>query len=409
VGKTDPQPILPAKLRVIPEPRSTRFGVRHGTFRPDPDTFTVNALDNPGVHYRSSAVAVPEGTLVVAISINPTNDTLNSLLRVELGASAAVILVLCILGVWIIRRGLRPLEDMTQTARAIASGDLTRRVPATDEESEVGRLGAALNVMLTQIETAFKEQAASEGRLRQFVADASHELRTPLTSIRGYTELLQRGAITDEDGRRKALARVEEEATRMGGLVDDLLLLARLDQGRPLEVTGVDLRAVFANAIADALTVDPDRPIELEAKELIMVAGDRDRLNQVAHNLVRNCLEHTPPGSAITVRVTRHAPFGVAQVIDAGPGIAPEELNRVFDRFYRGDASRSSAGTGLGLSIVSAIALALGGTARVESTPGHGATFTVEIPLDQSAEGARNGTANGHRPVPGREATVSTN
>jgi two-component system OmpR family sensor kinase len=377
----DPQPQLPSSLRVAPSPGTHTFGRHHGTYRPEPDGVNVGAVGDAGASYRLQAVSLPQGTLVTAISLNPTNDTLSSLVRVELIASGAVILALCILALWTVRRGLRPLEDMAETAGAIASGDLTRRVPRQDEGTEVGRLGTALNVMLAQIELAFDEKTASEARLRQFVADASHELRTPLTSIRGYAELLRKGGFNDEEGRQRALARIEHEAARMGGLVDDLLLLARLDQGRPLEMTPVDLARVARDAVDDARAVAPGHPVELRAPGPVLVAGDRDRLGQVAHNLVRNALIHTPPGTPVRVEVARRGDRAVLAVVDQGPGMDPAQAARVYDRFYRGDASRTGQGTGLGLSIVRAIAQALGGTARAESSPGRGASFVVELPL----------------------------
>jgi two-component system OmpR family sensor kinase len=236
--------------------------------------------------------------------------------------------------------------------------------------------------MLAEIEVAFADQSASEARLRQFVADASHQLRTPLTSIRGYTELLRKGAFTDEESRQRALSRVEAEAARMSNLVDDLLLLARLDQGRPLADEPVDLCRVAADAVHDARAVEPDRPIELVAPATVVVRGDRERLDQVLDNLLANARAHTPPDTAVTVRVVRQGSRGVLSVIDRGPGIPPVEAARVFDRFYRVDPSRSGTGSGLGLAIVRAIAEALGGTAQVSPTPGGGATFTVSVPLD---------------------------
>jgi two-component system, OmpR family, sensor kinase len=395
----DPQPVLPAALKVQLAPPNRTFGRHHGVFRPEGDAVDVGAGAQSTAEYRVQALAAPQGTLVTAVSLNPTNDTLNSLVRVELLASLAVLGVLLILAVLTVRRGLRPLEDMTETAGAIASGDLTRRVPAADEETEVGRLGTALNAMLAQIETAFGEKSASEARLRQFVADASHELRTPLTSIRGYSELLRKGGFPDEEGRRRALARVEDEAARMGGLVDDLLLLARLDQGRPLERTPVDLVAVAADAVDDARAVDPGRPITLLASQEVQVAGDRDRLGQVAHNLVRNALTHTPAGTEVVVMVRRDTERATISVADRGPGLDDHQAARVFDRFYRATSARPRSGTGLGLAIVQAISQALGGEATVASNPGRGAVFTVSLPL---AEAALDAGPDPH--VPGESA-----
>jgi two-component system OmpR family sensor kinase len=377
----DPPPVIPRSVRAQAFPATYTFGRHQGAYRPSPDSFQLNGPSGSGAHYRAQAVRVPQGVLITAISLNPTDDTLASLLRVELLVSVAVVVLLCGLALWTVRRGLRPLDDMTRAAGAIGSGDLTRRVGTVDDSTEVGRLGLALNAMLAQIEAAFEEKSASEARLRQFVADASHELRTPLTSIRGYAELLRKGAVADEEGRQRALARVENEASRMGGLVDDLLLLARLDQGRPLENGPVDLRRVGRDAVDDARAADPARPVALAAPAPVVVAGDRDRLAQVAHNLVRNALAHTPPGTPVRVSVSAEDGMGVIRVSDEGPGLDPVKASRVFDRFYRGDASRTGEGTGLGLAIVRAIAEASGGSARVASTPGWGAEFTVEIPL----------------------------
>ena len=309
----------------------------------------------------------------------------------ELLASLAVLLAMGVLVLVVVRRGLRPLRQMAGTADAIASGDLTRRVPEGRPGTEVGRLGSALNAMLAQIEAAFDEKSASEERLRQFVADASHELRTPLTSIRGYAELLGRGGFSDEAGRNKALKRIEEEATRMGGLVDDLLLLAELDQGRPL---GRSRSTCTASAPTPSTTPTRCRTATtstLEPGPPVVVVGDGERLAQVAHNLVRNALAHTPPGTAVNVSTGVAEAMGFIKVSDNGPGIPPAVAGRVFDRFYQGDPSRSAAGTGLGLAIVRAIAEALHGTAEVATSPQGGATLLVKIPLAASRAAWRVG------------------
>jgi two-component system OmpR family sensor kinase len=289
---------------------------------------------------------------------------------------------------------------MAETTDTIAAGDLTRRVPVEKASSEVGRFGLAVNEMLARIEQAFTDKSISEERLRQFVADASHELRTPLTSIRGYTELLRKGAFTDEASRDRALQRVEREASRMGLLVADLLLLARLDQGRPLDRLAVDLRRVGADAVAEARAVDPERPVDLLPGDRVLVLGDRDRLGQAAHNLVRNALEHTPPGAPVTVEIRADGTNGYLSVTDQGPGLSAENAERVFDRFWRDDAARTGGGTGLGLSIVRAIAEVLGGSATVRSVPGHGATFEVSVPL-------AGGDAAANKPVESERSAES--
>jgi two-component system, OmpR family, sensor kinase len=285
------------------------------------------------------------------------------------------------LALWLIRRGLRPLRKMAETADAIASGDLARRVPEEAPTTEVGRLGTALNEMLTQIEEAFAEKSASEERLRQFVADASHELRTPLTSIRGYAELLRRGGFSDEAGINRALQRVEEEATRMGGLVEDLLLLAELDRGRPLRMDPVGLHRICANVVEDSNASDHGHELSMAPGPEVIVLGDAERLTQVAHNLVRNALAHTPRGSWVTVSTDEEEGMGVIRVSDNGPGIDALLVARVFDRFSRGNPGRTGPGTGLGLAIVRAIAEALGGSAEVTTPAAGGASVVVRIPL----------------------------
>ncbi len=391
----DPRPLVPASLRPAPFPRTHRYGALGGPYHSEPNSADVGSVGRSGVRYRESAVDVPEGVLITAESLDSTTKTLASLLRVQLIASLLVLAVLVAIVLFTLRRGLRPLEEMAETTDAIAAGDLARRVSVGSASSEVERLGSALNDMLGRIEDAFREKSATEERLRQFVADASHELRTPLTSIRGYTELLRKGAFNDRASEEKALERVEREARRMGVLVSDLLLLARLDQGRPLEAVPVDLARAAADAVSDARAIDPLRPIDLVSSGAVMVLGDRDRLNQVAHNLVRNALAHTPAGTPVSVSVGTGAGQGVLIVADEGPGLSAEAASRVFDRFWRDHASRTGGGSGLGLAIVRAIAEALGGSASVRTTPGQGASFEVTFPL---APGAPEAPAKVVRP-----------
>ena len=384
IAHPDPAPILTTDIPVqqVPDIDSrVRVGRYAGTFHPDPDAVVLGSTGDPDGQYRTVAVTIPQGTLVTSISLNPTNDTLASLRKVELTASLAVLLALGLLVFVVVRRGLRPLRLMAGTADAIASGDLARRVPEGRPGTEIGRLGSALNEMLSQIEVAFDEKSASEERLRQFVADASHELRTPLTSIRGYAELLRRGGFSDEAGRNKALKRIEEEATRMGGLVEDLLLLAELDRGRPLRSVRVDLQRICTDAVDDSNAVPHAHSLKLQPGPPVMVVGDDERLAQVAHNLVRNALAHTPPGTEVVVSTGVAQAMGHIKVSDNGPGIPPAVAGRVFDRFYQGDPSRSASGTGLGLAIVRAIAEALHGTAVVATSPQGGASIVVRIPL----------------------------
>jgi len=381
----DPAPQLPADLPVERQPPPHSFGQGHGPYVPDRPSFEVRAVGSSGLRYRAQAVAVPGGTLVTAVALAPTQATLNSLTHDELIVTGVVVLALVLLVLWIVRLGLRPLEDMTATAGAIAAGDLTRRVRRSDEDSEVGRLGQALNGMLSQIQAAFDERSRSEARLRRFIADASHELRTPLTSIRGYAELLRKGALRDEGGRRRAAERIEHESERMGVLVDDLLLLARLDQGRPVGREPVELGALVAEAVESARAVDRERHISLARAGDVNVLGDAARLRQVVDNLLRNALVHTPAGTAVHASVQRQGTRAVITVADEGPGLDPEQRTRVFDRFYQGSEARTGSGSGLGLSIVAALAHAHGGRAFAEASPSGGASFVVELPLNMRA------------------------
>jgi two-component system OmpR family sensor kinase len=345
--------------------------------------FTADAADGNG-RYRVLASRGGRGgeTTVVATPLDDVDATLRRLLLVELLVTAVVLLGLGALGLWVVRLGLRPLEEIEETAGAIAAGDLSRRVERAEPHTEVGRLGLALNAMLGQIEAAFEARAASERRLRRFVADASHELRTPLAAVRAYAELFTRGAAERPDDLARSMQGITRESERMSLLVDDLLLLARLDEGRPLEAQPVQLDEVVAEAVETATTVDPDRPVSFEA-EPTPVVGDRERLRQIVDNLLANVRSHTPPASPVRVRVGSHERHAVVEVADSGPGFADGDARRVFERFYRTDTSRSraSGGVGLGLSIVAAVAEAHGGTASARSTPGEGATFTITLPL----------------------------
>jgi two-component system, OmpR family, sensor kinase len=348
------------------------------------------------------------GSVVIAASLDGIQSAVGWLQLVDLVVSLGVLLVVAGAGVAIVRASLRPLVEMEQTAEAIAAGDLTRRIPDRDPRTEVGRLAAALNSMLAQIETAFRARAASETtarrseeRMRRFVADASHELRTPLTTIRGFAELYRQGASRKPGELDRLMRRIEDQAARMGLLVEDLLLLARLDQQRPLDRRPVDLLALAAEAVNDARAVAPDRRIELElgadgdgdgdAGGPLVVLGDEDRLRQVIANLMSNALTHTPTGSPIELRAGTRRGDGASnaaiEVVDHGRGLTQQQAERVFERFYRADPARSHAagGTGLGLSIVAALVAAHGGTVEVSSVPGQGARFRVLLPLDPGA------------------------
>jgi two-component system OmpR family sensor kinase len=272
---------------------------------------------------------------------------------------------------------------MTATATAIAEGDLSHRVPVAPAGTEAGQLGGALNTMLGRIEAAFDARAASEQRLRRFVADASHELRTPVTTIRGYAELYRQGGLDEREALDQAMRRTEQEAIRMGGLVDDLLLLARLDQGRPLDRAPVDLGVLAVDACSDAQLVAPDHRVVADVQPDVVVDGDEPRLRQVVHNLVRNAVVHTPRGTHVQVQVAVVAGRAVLEVRDDGPGMDPDAVAHAFERFWRADSSRAreSGGSGLGLSIVHAIVHAHGGQVSLSSTRGAGTTVRVELPL----------------------------
>jgi two-component system OmpR family sensor kinase len=367
-----PAPALPARL-----PGSDDAPL--GTTR----TYTVHSAD-PGTTYRALATSLgpSEGTLTVAVPLNEMRSTLDRLVAAELLVGAVVLALVAASAYWLVRLGLRPLEGIGETAGAIAAGDLSRRVEPAGERTEVGRLGNSLNAMLAQIEAAFEERRASESRLRRFVADASHELRTPLTSIRGYAELFRRGADTRPEDLEKSMARIEAEAARMGVLVDDLLLLARLDQGRPIEQEVVDLAAVARDAVEGARAIEPERSITVDADGPAEVIGDEGRLRQVIDNLLDNTRVHTPAATPAEVRVRTEADTVVLSVHDHGPGLSAEATAKVFERFYRGDPgrSRSTGGAGLGLSIVAAIVESHGGTIDVSSPEGGGASFVVRLP-----------------------------
>jgi two-component system OmpR family sensor kinase len=375
-----------------------------GKLATDTTLFTVSdphyrVLSGPlqDIGLRDTATGAPILVrLTVAIPLHDVDATLHRLLFVELIVAAGVLLALAALAWWVVKLGLRPLEEMQETAGAIAAGDLSRRVETADERTEVGRLGLALNQMLHQIERAFAERAESEARLRRFVGDASHELRTPLTSIRGYAELFRRGAAERPEDLAKAMRRIEEEADRMGVLVDDLLLLARLDQGRPLERGPVDLTRIVGDAVDDARAVAPSRSIEYSPNGAVVVPGDEVRLRQVLANLLQNAVRHTPPDTAVHVRVTTDENDAVIEVRDEGPGMPTDEADRAFERFWRGDASRTraSGGTGLGLAIVAAIADAHGGSATVDTEPGRGATFRVRLPKAGRPERAHDAVSD---------------
>ena len=345
--------------------------------------FTVDSVGDGELRYR--VIGIPQGdggTLVAGIPLADVDYAVRTARSVILLAGLLAVAATGAV-VWVtVRRGLRPIDQMIATAERIAEGEMSERAPAPQPKSEVGHLARALNVMLDRIEEALAARTASEARTRRFAADASHELRTPLTSIRGYAELYRQGARSEEDVVR-AMARIEHEAVRMGSLVEDLLLLARLDQGRPLEREPVDVVTVSLEAVAAAGAVEPDRPIRVDVGEgPVEVLGDAHRLRQVVDNLLANIRAHTPAGTPASVRV-RATEAGVTVVVaDEGPGMTAEEAAHAFDRFWQAgaDASSSGRGVGLGLSIVADIVAAHGGDIRLDTAAGVGATFTISLP-----------------------------
>jgi two-component system OmpR family sensor kinase len=363
------------------------------------------------------------GILYVGRDMSEIEFAVGRLIWIDALVGMGVLIALAAVGAAIVRSNLRPLVEIEQTAGAIAAGDLTRRVPDPEPDVEVpqtelGRLSRALNAMLAQIEAAFTARAQSETaaraaesaardaaqaaqvsesravrseqKMRQFVADASHELRTPLTTIRGFAELYRQGAVADPEDVAKLVRRIEDEAARMGLLVEDLLLLARLDRERPIQLAPVELPVLAVDAVQAAQATAPDRTIEVDIRdeaEKLIAYGDDARLRQVIGNLVTNALVHTPPDASVTLRLSS-APgnLAVIEVIDTGPGLSPEQREHVFERFYRVDEARTrrtdraATGTGLGLAIVAAIVRAHHGTVEVASEPGKGATFRVTLP-----------------------------
>ncbi len=351
---------------------------------------TVGSLDHSHVQWRAVSVQGPNGELTtVAIDMSDIQSTVRSLAWSQVAIGTAVLVILGVAGYWVVHRSLRPLVEVEKTAAAIAAGQLDRRVPERDPRTEVGRLSLALNGMLSQIQSAMAssvesaEQArTSEERMRRFITDASHELRTPLTTIRGFAELYRQGAARDVE---MLMSRIESESRRMGLLVDDLLLLARLDAQRPLEQRRVDLLLLATDAVHDAQSIAPKRTISMEVFDgpgTPEVLGDEARLRQVLGNLMANALQHTPETARIAVRVGTEDDDAVLEVVDEGPGMTPEDAQRVFERFYRTDSSRTrtSGGTGLGLSIVDSLVYAHGGRVTVRTAPGQGCCFRVSLP-----------------------------
>jgi signal transduction histidine kinase len=330
--------------------------------------------------------------LLLATPLTGVDSTLHRLLVIESLISAGVLLALAALGLWVVRLGLKPLESIGRTATEIAGGDLSRRVEQVDEKTEIGRLGILLNMMLGQIEAAFQSREAalqareaSELKLRRFVADASHELRTPVAAVRAYAELFSRGAAERPEDLERSMLGVKQASERMSALVDELFLLAHLDEGRALGREEVDLETVVTEACEVAKALEPERPITVHTRSTV-VTGDPSRLRQLVDNLLANVRAHTPPATPLAVSLGHEGANAVLRVSDSGQGIDRASLPHVFERFYRAGvpSTHAGGGSGLGLAIVAALAEAHGGSATASSEPGQGATFTITIPLADS-------------------------
>ncbi|MEU1846077.1 sensor histidine kinase [Micromonospora sediminicola] len=420
----DEPPDLPARYEGLRDEELPRFPADYAGYQERVgDPFTVRSEDGRS-RWRMLYTALPDGRIIAfGQHLTAVDAAVRQLVWIDLLVGGAVLISLASVGAGIVRTSLKPLVEIERTAAAIAGGDLTRRVPDPEEgracpTSELGRLSRALNAMLAQIEAAFTARAASEAaarsaemgardaaasaqaseararrseeRMRQFIADASHELRTPLTTIRGFAELYRQGAARGPEQTADLLRRIEDEASRMGLLVEDLLLLARMDRERPIALAPVELPVLASDAVEAARVVDPDRRIELEREPgsgPLVVLGDDARLRQVIGNLMTNALTHTPSDAAVTLRLRAETGnVAVVEVADTGPGLTPEQAERVFERFYRVDAARTRraggpTSTGLGLAIVAALVAAHHGTVEAAETPGGGATFRVKLPL----------------------------
>ena len=343
--------------------------------------FTIAA---PGADFRVATTVLPSslGSVIVAQSLEEFDKTTRRIGVVFLIIGAFVLLFIGIASRQVVKISMRPLEKIEETAEKIASGDLSARLDNFEPNTEVGRLSSSLNIMLSRIEESFQARTFSENKLRRFVADASHELRTPLTAIRGFAELHRQGAVPDGEKTRELIARIEKESMRMGYLVEDLLLLARLDQSREMVMAEVDLSILLREAVISAQAASPEHEISMDIADGVKTHGDTDKIYQVVANLLANARAHTPSGTQIKVSAYTNKADVFVSVSDNGPGRSLEDQGRIFERFYRVDSSRqrnSQGGSGLGLSIVDAVMKAHGGSVSVVSEPGHGATFTLHF------------------------------
>ena len=338
---------------------------------------------NPDVRALALVLPTGMGSVIAANSLEEVDKTLSQLRFLFFFLGLIAILLTALVSRWIIAISLRPLDKVEETAEAIAAGDLSARLPAAKPDTEVGRLTTSLNMMLSRIEQSFSVKVESENKLRRFVADASHELRTPLTAIRGFAELHRQGAVSGEEKTKELISRIEGESIRMSSLVEDLLLLARLDQARELDFEAVDLNTLIVEVVASAKAAGPDHPIELNLpQQELFVLGDSRRIHQVVANLLANARTHTPLGTKINVTARQTLAEVIIEVADNGPGLSKSDQERIFERFFRADPARvrnSGEGSGLGLSIVDAVMKAHGGYVSVKSELDKGATFTLHF------------------------------
>ncbi len=342
---------------------------------------TVGAVDG-SMEYRAIADRTADAVEVWAAPLTEVETAVGGLLGMLIVAGFVVSVAGGGVTWWLVRRSLRPVDQMVETATSIAAGDLSSRVPTGDAGPELDRLGDALNDMLHQIEDAFTAERAANDRLELFIADASHELRTPLAAVQGYSELYRKGALVDPAELDKAMRRIATESHRMQRLVEDLMLLAKLDADQPLDVRTVHMDGIVRDVVADSRAIDPERPTTLQVEGETLVTGDAVRLTQVVANLLANARSHTPAGTPVDVRLRHHGDQVVLEITDDGPGLPLQHADKLFDRFYRADESRSraSGGAGLGLAIVAAIVESHGGTVTAANEPGGGARFTVRVP-----------------------------
>jgi signal transduction histidine kinase len=381
-GETSSSPLLPATIT----------GYKVTSVDPDePVTyFTVGSKVAGGPDFRVRASKLENGgVLIVADPIDGVANTLNRLLLLELSVTGVALVGAILLGLWLVRIGLRPLREVVKTADSISGGDLMHRVPGANDRTEVGHVALALNVMLERIESSFTELQSSENRLRRFVSDASHELRTPIAAVSAYAQLFRRGANVHTEDLPRVMEGIERETSRMARLVEDLLLLARFDEHQQVDFEPIELVGLVAEAVETARMVGPEWPLTLVASGAVEVMGDWSSLRQVVDNLLGNVRAHTPPGTAASVRVGTVDGEALIEVSDEGPGIDEEQAATLFERFVRADPSRSrqTGGAGLGLAIVSAILRAHGGRAVAQSRTNGGAIFRVYLPaLEEHTE-----------------------